>query len=197
MVNDPKATDERKPKILNIRTTARSKLFDIEVVRVQFSNGYEAEYERVSSGTVNGAVIVVPMLDPATVLLVREYGVGFDRYELGLPKGLIRPNELSFQAANRELTEEVGYTARQFSHLYTLSIAPGFLCYATEIVLASDLAPEKQNGDEPEALEVIPWPLQRLDALIGSKEITDARSVAALFLVKELIGNRDRCAVSA
>jgi ADP-ribose diphosphatase len=196
MVYPPTATDERKPKILNIRTAARSKLFEIEVVRVQFSNGYEAQYERVSSGMVNGAVVVVPMLDPATVLLVREYAVGFDRYELGLPKGLIRPNESLFQAANRELTEEVGYMARQFSRLYSLSIAPGFLCYATEIVLASDLAPEKQNGDEPEALEVIPWPLQRLDALIGSGEITDARSVAALFLAREFIGNGDWSKVS-
>lgn len=194
MPGRPTALGERKPRILSIHTVARSKLFEIEAVRLQFSNGYETEYERVSSGSANGAVVVVPMLDSRTLLLVREYVVGFDRYELGLPKGLIRRDESPFEAANRELAEEVGYTARQLSHLYSLSIAPGFLCYATEVILASNLATARRQGDEPEALEVVPWPLQMLDELIGSGEITDARSLAALLLAKTKL---DREAVVA
>lgn len=169
---------------MGIHTVARSKLFEIEAVRLQFSNGFETEYERVSSGSANGAVVVVPMLDSKTLLLVREYVVGFDRYELGLPKGLIGRNESPFEAANRELAEEVGYAAMQLTHLYSLSIAPGFLCYATEVILASNLTTARQKGDEPEALEIVPWPLQMFDELIGSGEITDARSLAALLLAK-------------
>ncbi len=37
--------------------------------------------------------MVVPLLDPQTVLLVREYAAGIHRYELGLVKGRIDANE--------------------------------------------------------------------------------------------------------
>ena len=92
------ATDN-KPRILSVRTAARSRLFEIESVRLQFQNGLETEYERISSTPIHGAVVVVPMLDSDTFLLVREYAVGLDRYELGLPKGLIRANEPVLEAA--------------------------------------------------------------------------------------------------
>ncbi len=57
------------------------------------------------------------MRDDDTVLLVREYGVGLDHYELGLPKGRMDRDETAEQGANRELKEETGYGARQLKHL--------------------------------------------------------------------------------
>ncbi len=184
MPNGPIVLDGRKPRILSVRTAARSKLFEIEAVHLRFSNGVEAEYERVSSGGQYGAVVVVPVLDNKTILLVREYAVGFDRYELGLPKGLILAGESFSSAAKRELMEEIGYRAERLSHLYTLTIAPGFLSYATEVVLATELSVCAKQGDEPEPVEVIAWPLRKLDALIDARDVTDARSVAALLLAK-------------
>jgi ADP-ribose diphosphatase len=56
-------------------------------------------------------VIVVPMLDAQTALLVREYAAGMHRYELGLVKGRIDAGETPEQAADRELKEEAA-TAR-------------------------------------------------------------------------------------
>lgn len=48
---------------------------------LEFSNGQRRIYERqLSQG--HGAVVVVPMLDAQTVLLVREYAAGVHRYEL-------------------------------------------------------------------------------------------------------------------
>jgi ADP-ribose diphosphatase len=185
--------DNRKPKILSIRTTARSNLFEIEAVRLQFSNGYEAEYERVSSSPIHGAVVVVPMLNSKTFLLVREYAVGFDRYELGLPKGLLRAGESVLDAANRELMEEVGYSANDLTKLYTLSIASGFMCYATQVVIATNLVPGRMPGDEPEALQVVAWPMEKLDALVTSCDVSDARSVAALFLARAHLENSSSC----
>jgi ADP-ribose diphosphatase len=187
-VTDPtQLLADDKPRILNIHTAARSRLFEIEAVQLQFSNGNQAEYERVSSRRIHGAVIVVPMLTSTTFLLIREYAVGFDRYELGLPKGLVRAGETFFEAANRELMEEVGFRATELSRLYTLSVAPGFLCYSTEVVIAMDLTAARVGGDEPEAMQIVPWRLRDLDGLLSSGELTDARSVAALFLAKGFV----------
>jgi ADP-ribose diphosphatase len=184
--------DSTKPKILSVRTAARSKLFEIESVRLRFENGLETEFERVSSSPIYGAVVVVPMLDPATFMLVKEYAVGFDRYEVGLPKGLVHGNESLLAAANRELMEETGYKAKRLSKLYTLTVAAGFLCYATDVVLALDLESSGlKQGDEPEPLEVIEWSVTALDELITSNYVTDARSVAALYLARSVIQSNE------
>src|SRR3546814_7447851 len=72
---------------------------------LEFSNGERRQFQRLH-GRGHGAVVVVPMLDDDTVLLVREYAAGMHRYELGLVKGRIDAGETPLQAADRELKEE-------------------------------------------------------------------------------------------
>ena len=71
-----------KPQILESRTVARSRLFEVEELSLRFTNGAEARYERLK-GSGRGSVLVVPILEDATLLLVREYAAGMHRYELG------------------------------------------------------------------------------------------------------------------
>ncbi len=181
---------QQKPKILNRTTLASSRLFQIEALDIEFSNGQKRRFERLRRGEAGGAVLIVPLLDLETVLLVREYAAGLDRYELGLPKGKIDSGENMFEAANRELKEEVGYGAEQFHHLSTLSIAPAYLEHTIDAVIAEQLYIEKLEGDEPEELEVVPWKLSEIDALLATGECTEARSIAALFMTQQFLLNR-------
>lgn len=177
-----------KPVILNKTTVAVSRLFRIESLDIRFSNGEERNYERLARGNPSGgAVLVVPMLDEDTVLLIREYSAGVHRYELGLPKGRADAGESIFDAANRELKEEVGYGAQRLHHLTSFSLAPSYLEHMTDIILASDLFPEKLEGDEPEELEVVPWRLSEINSLLATGECTEARSIAALFMAIEYL----------
>jgi ADP-ribose diphosphatase len=179
----------RKPIITRTETIARTRMFRVEEVGLRFANGCEVNYERLR-GSASGAVLVVPMLDDSTVLLIREYAAGVERYELALPKGLIEEGETTFEAANREIMEVVGYGARKLTHLKSVTLAPGYFSHATHLVLAQELYPERRPGDEPEAIEVVPWPLDRLIELCEREECTEARSIAALFLVRELLAGR-------
>ena len=175
-----------KPIILSKATVATSRLFRIETLDIEFSNGQQRTYERLARGNPGrGAVLVVPMLDGDTVLLVREYSAGVHRYELGLPKGKTDPGESLFEAANRELKEEVGYGAGTLHHLTSFSIAPSYLEHMTDIIIASELYPEKLEGDEPEELEIVPWQLSDINSLLATGECTEARSIAALFMAFE------------
>lgn len=178
----------KKPQILHAETIAKTRLFHVEQVDLRFSNGVEVRYERLHSSS-RGAVLVVPMLDRDTVLLIREYAAGVGRYELALPKGRIEQGETPLQAANREMMEEVGYGANQLRHLTSLTIAPGYLGHTTHVVLAQDLYEQKEPGDEPEEIEVVPWRLSRLKELLACADCTEARSIAALFIVRELLAN--------
>lgn len=175
-----------KPKILNTLMVAKTRLFHVEQVDLEFSNGVVTQYERLCSIS-KGAVLIVPMQTRDTVLLIREYAAGVHRYELALPKGRIEANEDLLDAANRELMEEVGYAARSLRHMTSFTVAPGYFGHVTHIVLAQDLYAQKSEGDEPEEIEVVPWRLSELDALLARDDCTEARSIAALFMARDLM----------
>ncbi len=191
MSNKPKPYDStrKKPSVIHSELIASTRIFRVEQRDLQFSNGIKVSYERLV-GSDNGAVLIVPMLDDNTVLLIREYAAGVHRYELALPKGKIEPNEPLLEAANREIMEEVGYGSKDLSHLTSLTVAPGYLSHETHIVLAENLYEQKCDGDEPEEMEVVPWQLDRIPELLAHEECTEARSIAALFMVRELMKKR-------
>jgi len=176
-----------KPKIFNKKIIAETRLFRIESMDIKFGNGQQRQYERLARSRSTGAVLIVPMLDKETVLLIREYSAGVDRYELGLPKGKIDAGECILTAANRELKEEVGYGAKKLHHLTSLSIAPSYLEHMIDIVVAQSLYEERLQGDEPEVLEVVPWRLDNIQGLLATGECTEARSIAALYMVRDYL----------
>lgn len=159
----------------------------MEQIGLRFSNGKEVEYERLRSPGP-GAVLVIPVLDDETVILIREYVAGMERYEIAFPKGVIDAGESPEAAANREIMEEIGFGAGQLRLLREMSVAPGYSDFRTHVVLATELYERKLPGDEPEAIEVIPWPLGDLDRLLQEPDFVEARSIAALYLLQAEMG---------
>ncbi len=174
------------PKILARREQDPGKLFKVEKLDLEFSNGQKRTYERLRTHGL-GAVIVVPMRDDETVLLVSEYAVGLHHYELGLVKGRLEAGETILEGAERELKEEIGFGAHKLVELTSLSLAPGYMTHITHVVLARDLYPEKLDGDEPEALEIVAWPLADLYTLVQRPDCTEGRSIAALYIARDYL----------
>ncbi len=178
-----------KPLITGCKVVAKSRLFRIEQVDLTFSNGNKVEYERLR-GSARGGVLVVALYDDNTLLMVREYGVGVERHELMFPKGRIENDEPIEEAANRELQEEVGFAARKLTLVKSITLAPGYMGHLTHIVLAEDLYPAMLEGDEPEPLEVVAWDLDRIDDLAMQEDVTEARTIAAAYIVRALLEQR-------
>jgi len=170
------------PKINNRKQVAKSRLFAIEQLDLTFSNGEKRQYERMQ-GSGRGAVMVVPLLDEKTMLLVREYCAGTHCYELGFPKGLIDEGETPEQAANRELKEEISYGSEKLQHLSEVMMAPAFFNAKMDIFIATKLYSAQLEGDEPELLEVVAWPIKDYKKLLQQSDFNEARSVAALMLL--------------
>ncbi|MQX51803.1 ADP compounds hydrolase NudE [Alcanivorax sediminis] len=180
---------DEKPEILDTRLVAKSRLFGIEELHLRFSNGVERTYERLRTPPI-AAVMMVPLVDDDTVLLIREYGAGTERYELTLPKGAFEHGEDWREAANRELKEEAGHGARKLTLMKDMTLSPGYMGHRIKVVLAEDLHEESLPGDEPEPLEVVPWKLSELDQLIERDDVTEARVIAALLMTKRLLEKR-------
>ncbi len=174
-----------KPTITRINTIAKSSLFCIEQVDLTFSNGEQRTYERMKPGHQN-AVMIVPV-NGSELLLIREYAVGIENYELGFPKGAIEPGEDIFRAANRELMEEVGFGAKRLSILSQVTTSPSYFSNQMTIIIAEDLYPEKRQGDEPEPLPVIHWPINEMMSLLNETDFCESRNICALFLAKEYL----------
>ena len=179
-----------KPKILTTRIIGKPRrFFQLEEVDLRFSNGEQRCFKRLVNK--QPAVMIVPFLDEQTLLLIREYAVGVDQYELGLPKGCIEPGEAIIDAANRELQEETGYAAKQLQFIRSIASAPGVLTHTINVVLAEDLYVSHLVGDEPEPIEVVPWPLDQLTALMARSDFSSARSIASIFLATDYLKRRE------
>ncbi len=181
----------RLPKIHGRRDLEPGKRFRIEEIDLEFSNGERRKFTRMKSKGL-GAVIVVPMRDDHTVLLIREYAAGLHHYELGLVKGRLDDGETPLEGALRELQEEAGFGARRLEELTQLSLAPTYMTHKTSVVLARDLYPSRLEGDEPEELEVVSWPLSRLHELTARPDCTEGRSIAALYIARDFLARENR-----
>ncbi len=179
------------PKIRDRREAPAARWMRRENLDLEFDNGETRTYTRLVARGL-GAVIVVPMLDDETVLLAREYACGLHHYELGLPKGRMEEGESTLETANREMKEEIGYGARNLREINAFSLAPAYMSHVTHIVLARDLYPEKLEGDEPEELDVVPWPLADLKALADRADCTEGRTIAALYFARDWMNDEKR-----
>ena len=177
------------PQIHHREIVARSRLFKVERLDLEFSNGATRQFERMA-GTSHGAVMIVPMLDDDTMILVREYAAGNHSYQLGFPKGLIDPGEDAVQAANRELQEEAGYAAKDLQEIHKVNMAPNFFNSEMRIVVARNLYPQQLEGDEPEPLEVVKWKMSDAASLLTRDDFIEARCIAALFLAQQWLKER-------
>ncbi len=175
-----------KPQILKRRVAAQSRLFQVDELQMRFSNGERRSYEKlVNRGA--GAVMVVPLLDAETLLLIREYGAGLEDYHLSLPKGAVDLGESLEQAVNRELQEEIGYGAGRLDFLKRLYLSPGYMENHIDVYLARDLYESSLEGDEPEPIELVPYPLVDMAQLVLRQDFCEGRAVAALFLAREYL----------
>ncbi|MGF1738871.1 ADP compounds hydrolase NudE [Photobacterium satsumensis] len=181
------AAEHNKPEILATEVVAQSRLFKIESLDLRFSNGVERTYERMKPSGRH-AVLVVPVSEQGDLLLIREYSAGTERYELGFPKGLIDQGESASEAANRELKEEIGFGANDLQPLKEVVLAPSYFSSKMTLFLAQGLYPEKLEGDEPEPLQIVRWPLSQAEELLHHLDFAEARSITALFLALKQLG---------
>ncbi len=165
----------------------RGRLLTIRVDTVQLSNGHTSRREVVAH---LGAVAMVPLIDSDHVLLVRQWRHAAGRALLEIPAGGLAPGEAPDDCVTRELMEEVGYRPQRLTALGAIYLAPGYSSELLHLFLAEVLTPERLPHDEDENLEVVCLSWAEIDALLRHGEIVDAKSIAGLLLVQQLLRER-------
>ena len=177
----PRISDRRKHKV--------SRYFTVEQLDLEFSNHQKRTYERLYGG--HGAILAVPF-DGTHFYLTSEYACGFERYELGFVKGKIDAGESPKAACNRELQEEIGFSAQKIEALrQEMTVAPGMLSLKMYTFLCTDLKEHKVfSGDEPEPIELIKaTPKEAIDLVFAEDSpLTESRAIACLTLALRRLG---------
>jgi ADP-ribose diphosphatase len=182
------------PKVHSKKLQYKSKIFEIYDVDLEFSNGKRVTYEVLYKDT-KYSVMIVPVDDRGQVHFVNEYHGAVDRYEICLPKGGVNyqedpPGQTAHEAANKELQEEIGMKAGKLIYLGRFTTSPGSINKATEVFLALDLTPSKIEGDEPEELEVVKYPLEKFEQLFQDNKLNESRAIAALYLARAYLARQ-------
>ncbi|MBV9011780.1 MAG: NUDIX hydrolase [Pseudonocardiales bacterium] len=138
-----------------------------------------------------GAVAIVPLHDDASVVLVDQYRHAVGRRMRELPAGLLdTPGEDPVTTARRELSEEVGCTARDWSVLLDVVPSPGFSDEAVRVFLACGLAEVGRPAgpdDEEADLSVVRLPLAEAVCQVLAGEIVNSSAVGGLLAAQAVL----------
>ena len=132
-----------------------------------------------------GAVAIVPLFDDGSVLLERQFRYPHHRVFIEVPAGKLEPGEPHLATAKRELLEETGYEAEEWRRLGVIHTAIAYTDEAIEIFVARKLNHVGRKLDQGEFLETLTVGFDEAIAMIRDGRITDAKTVAALLLVKD------------
>jgi ADP-ribose pyrophosphatase len=130
-----------------------------------------------------GAVAIVPLLDDGSVLLERQFRYPHRREFIEIPAGKLEPGEPPLDTAKRELAEETGYVAAQWTRLGVIHTAIAYTDEAIHVYVARQLSSTERKLDQGEFLECLSVPFDEALRMIRDGAITDAKSVAALLWV--------------
>jgi len=130
------------------------------------------------------AIGIVPMDDEGHIWLVGQYRFVLDAYSWEIPEGGGRHDVPPIESAKRELEEETGLVARDWSLLMEMHLSNSVSDEQAFVYLARGLEQREAMPEETEQLTVRRLPFEEAYKMVERGEITDSISVAAILKVK-------------
>jgi len=175
-------SDERLKKVGG-KLVHRGPIASVRMETFQYADGSRATRQVVVHP---GAVCVIPH-DGRTLYMVEQPREAVeDPALLELPAGKLDvEGETPLECAQRELAEEIGKSAGDWRELKTFYTSPGFANERVWLFLATELYDVAGGPAGEERIEILEFPLERIDDAIARCE--DAKSLIGLLLLKRLL----------
>jgi ADP-ribose pyrophosphatase len=166
------------------RSVFRGRVIDVALETVELPTGREAELEIVRHP---GGAAAVALDAAGRVCLLRQYRHAAGGWLWELPAGKIDPGEDPVETARRELAEEAGVQAQEWTDLGRMHSSPGVFTEIIYLYLGRDLRPAALDHGHDEVIEVHWLPLARAVQWCRDGTVTDAKSLVGLFRAAALL----------
>jgi ADP-ribose pyrophosphatase len=134
-----------------------------------------------------GAVAVLALLDNGNLVMERQFRYSPRQEFIEIPAGKIDKGEDILLTAQRELLEETGHVAREWTHLTTAWPCIGFSDEKIEYFLARGLTHQTRQLDEGEFLEVFELSPSEAIEWVRVGKITDSKTIVGLFWLEKTL----------
>jgi ADP-ribose pyrophosphatase len=133
-----------------------------------------------------GSAVIMPVDEQRRILLVRQFRLPAKRYLWEIPAGKVDDGENVFQAAQRELGEETGLSAKDWKELVSFYPSPGFVEEKMTIFLATGLTEGQAHNMDDERIECRWFTIDEIEAGMASGEIQDAKTIIGYLMWRRL-----------
>ncbi|GIP15217.1 ADP-ribose pyrophosphatase [Paenibacillus montaniterrae] len=179
--------EKRSEKIWHEPTLAtehifKGKIIELQVDTIELPDGRTATREIVRHP---GAAAVIA-LHEGKLIVVEQYRKPLGKTQIEIPAGKLDPNEEPQLAAVRELAEETGYVAHFVQLLQKFYTSPGFADELLYVYFTDQVTAGEQHLDEDEDVIVRLITLEEADRYIASGQISDAKTLLAVYAWKLL-----------
>jgi ADP-ribose pyrophosphatase len=171
-------------RIIKRETIFQGSVIDLGVETVELPNGNQAALEIVRHP---GGAAAVALDEQERVCLLRQFRHAADGWLWELPAGKIDPGETPFATAARELGEEAGVTAADWTDLGPMHSSPGVCTEVIHLFLGRGLEPVGHAHHRDEVIEIHWLPLSQALDWCGDGTITDAKTLVGLYRASALI----------
>jgi 8-oxo-dGTP pyrophosphatase MutT (NUDIX family) len=135
----------------------------------------------------NLAIGILPLDEEGYTWLVGQYRFPLDLYSWEIPEGGGDPTLPPVESARRELLEETGLVASEWTHLMDMHLSNSVSDEKAFLFLARGLEQREPMPEETEQLVIKRVPFEEAYQMVENGIITDSMAVAAIQKVKLML----------
>ena len=171
-------------KTLSSKIAYQGKILNVRFDEVEVSSGHRSFREVVEH---SGGVVIVAIKNDS-ILFVKQFRYPLKQTLLELPAGKLEVGENPDIACKRELEEETGYVAKNWTSLGYIFTSCGFCNEKLYLYLAQDMEFVGEHPDEGEVLVNYEYKISEVEDMILSGEINDAKTICAIHRALKKVG---------
>ena len=135
----------------------------------------------------NTGIGIVPLDEELNTYIVGQFRFTLNQYSWEIPEGGCPPGTLPLDTAKRELLEETGLVAKEWTHLFDMHLTNSIADEFGKVYLARQLEQRTAMPEETEQIVVKKLPFEEVYRMVENGQITDSLSMAAIFKIKLML----------